>query len=88
MTEKKDHELRITFTTIALNTSAVITAIEEEAFKRGLPSAAHKIGGLFEQTWGVKITGKKAEVDKFEEWFKEHANELCETSFSRMLKGM
>ena len=88
MTEKKETELRITFTTMAFNTSSVITAIEEEAFKRGLPSKPHKIGGLLEQTWGVKIIGTKAELDKFDEWFKENATEFCDSTFARMLKGM
>jgi hypothetical protein len=89
MSEKKpEPELRITFTTMAFNVSSVLTSIQEEAFKRSLPCSSDKIGGLFEQTWGVKITGKKADIDAFEKWFNENADKLCDTSFSRMMKGM
>lgn len=81
-------ELRITFTTMGFNVAAVLTAIEEEAFKRNLPVSSTKIGGFLEQTYGVIIKGNQEEVNQFESWFKENVGKLSDTSVAKFLKGM
>lgn len=86
--ETEPNELRITFTTMAFNVSSVLTALEEEAFKRNLPISSTKIGGFLDQTYGVVVKGSHEEVNEFEDWFKENIGQLSETIFTKALKGM
>jgi hypothetical protein len=87
-TEKveKESEFRTSFTCNVTAVNAVRTAIEEKAFLMNLVVTTHRIGGVLEQTWGLKVKGKTEKAEKFGVWLQESLPELCRTKVNVLSK--
>lgn len=74
-------EKRFTFTTQFTEVSRVQTRLEEVAFKLNLPIVIDKIGGITNQTYGVKVkaySNNASNIDEFEKWFDENISDLVQ----------
>lgn len=74
----KETEHRSTFKAQITEVSGIRTAMSAKCYLLNIVLETHRIGGLIEQTWGLKVKGKPEKIEEFGQWLQETLPGLCQ----------